>query len=66
LRRQCQQFAVNLLSHTRGSRELAIILNHDPDSAVPYEDGEHMKLARLEQAINFKQKTVIFSFIFFA
>ncbi|XP_059484449.1 transient-receptor-potential-like protein [Neocloeon triangulifer] len=59
LRRQCQQFAVNLLSHTRGSRELAIILNHDPESEVPYEDGEHMKLARLEQAINFKQKTFV-------
>ncbi|KAF4532038.1 hypothetical protein B566_EDAN015017 [Ephemera danica] len=58
LRRQCQQFAVDLLSHTRGSKELAIVLNHDPNSP-PYEDGEHMKLARLELAINYKQKKFV-------
>lgn len=57
LRRQCQQFAVDLLDQSRSSKELAIILNHDPNS-LPYEDGDHMKLARLELAINFKQKTV--------
>nr|XP_014288104.1 transient-receptor-potential-like protein isoform X2 [Halyomorpha halys] len=58
LRRQCQQFAVDLLSQTRSSQELAIILNHDPDSP-PYEDGEHMKLARLELAIKYKQKKFV-------
>jgi len=57
LRRQCQQFAVDLLHQSRSSQELAIILNHDPDSP-PYEDGEHMKLARLELAIDYKQKKV--------
>jgi transient-receptor-potential-like protein len=57
LRRQCQQFAVALLHQSRSSQELAIILNHDPDSP-PYEAGEHMKLARLELAINYKQKKV--------
>lgn len=57
LRRQCQQFAVDLLHQSRSSQELAIILNHDPESP-PYEDGEHMKLARLELAINYKQKKV--------
>lgn len=57
LRRQCQKFAVDLLDQSRSSQELAIILNYDPD-APPYEDGDHMKLARLELAINFKQKKV--------
>lgn len=57
LRRQCQQFAVDLLDQSRSSQELAIILNHDPDE-IPFEDGDHMKLARLEQAINYKQKKV--------
>lgn len=57
LRRQCQKFAVDLLDQSRSSQELAIILNHDPNGQ-PYEDGDHMKLARLELAINFKQKTV--------
>ncbi|KAG8233919.1 hypothetical protein J437_LFUL005124 [Ladona fulva] len=58
LRRQCQKLAVDLLQHTRSSTELAIILNHDPDSP-PYEDGEHMKLARLELAIEYKQKKFV-------
>lgn len=57
LRRQCQQFAVDLLDQSRSSQELAIILNHDPD-APPYNDGDHMQLARLELAINYKQKKV--------
>nr|CAD7417047.1 unnamed protein product [Timema poppensis] len=52
LRRQCQKFAVDLLHQSRSSQELAIILNHDPESPS-YEDGEHMKLARLELAINY-------------
>lgn len=58
LRKQCQQFAVDLLDQTRTSQELAIILNHDPD-APPYMDGDHMNLARLEQAINYKQKKFV-------
>jgi hypothetical protein len=57
LRKQCQQFAVDLLHQSRSSQELAFILNHDPDSP-PYEEGEHMKLARLELAIQYKQKKV--------
>lgn len=57
LRRQCQQFAVDLLDQSRSSQELAIILNHDPEEP-PYADGDHMKLARLELAINYKQKKV--------
>lgn len=57
LRRQCQKFAVDLLDQTRSSQELAIILNHDPESP-PYEDGDHMKLKRLEMAIGYKQKKV--------
>ncbi|XP_044730931.1 transient-receptor-potential-like protein [Chrysoperla carnea] len=58
LRMQCQQFAVDLLDQSRSSQELAIILNHDPDE-LPFEDGDHMKLARLEQAINYKQKKFV-------
>ncbi|XP_019869595.2 transient-receptor-potential-like protein isoform X2 [Aethina tumida] len=58
LRRQCQQFAVDLLHQSRSSEELAIILNHDPENP-PYEEGEHMKLARLELAIQFKQKKFV-------
>lgn len=57
LRRQCQQFAVDLLDQTRSSQELAIILNYDPQSP-PYMDGDHMKLKRLEVAIDYKQKKV--------
>lgn len=68
LRRQCQQFAVDLLSQTRSSQELAIILNYDPD-APPYEVGDRMHLARLIQAIQYKQKKVwlqsySFSFVY--
>ncbi|KAG4074110.1 hypothetical protein HA402_014315 [Bradysia odoriphaga] len=58
LRRQCQKFAVDLLDQSRSSQELAIILNYDPE-APPYEDGDHMKLARLELAINYKQKKFV-------
>lgn len=58
LRRQCQKLAVDLLQQTRSSTELAVVLNHDPDS-TPYEDGEHMKLARLELAIAYKQKKFV-------
>ncbi|CAO1399889.1 unnamed protein product [Diamesa tonsa] len=58
LRRQCQQFAVDLLDQTRSSQELAIILNYDPE-APPYEDGDHMKLKRLEMAIDYKQKKFV-------
>ncbi|KAK7079006.1 Short transient receptor putative channel 1 [Halocaridina rubra] len=56
LRKKCMGFAEELLSHARSSTELAVILNHDPDSVVPYEDGEHMMLKRLELAIDYKQK----------
>ncbi|XP_050299406.1 transient-receptor-potential-like protein isoform X2 [Anthonomus grandis grandis] len=58
LRKQCQQFAVDLLQQSRSSSELAIILNHDPNNP-PYQEGEHMKLARLELAILYKQKKFV-------
>nr|QDQ16919.1 transient receptor potential-like protein [Danaus plexippus] len=58
LRRKAQKFAVDLLDQSRSSKELAIILNHDPEEA-PFEEGEHMKLARLELAINLKQKKFV-------
>ncbi|XP_065082989.1 transient-receptor-potential-like protein [Ochlerotatus camptorhynchus] len=58
LRRQCQGFAVDLLDQSRSSQELAIILNYDPESP-PYMDGDHMKLTRLELAIDYKQKKFV-------
>ncbi|XP_039747612.1 transient-receptor-potential-like protein isoform X2 [Pararge aegeria] len=58
LRRRAQKFAVDLLDQSRSSQELAVILNHDPE-APPFEDGDHMKLARLELAIDFKQKKFV-------
>ncbi|VVD01670.1 unnamed protein product [Leptidea sinapis] len=44
---------------SRSSHELAIILNHDPEK--PFEDGEPMKLARLDLAMVFKQKQLLAS-----
>ncbi|CAK1588999.1 unnamed protein product [Parnassius mnemosyne] len=58
LRRQVQKFAVDLLDQSRSSQELAVILNHDSKEA-PFIEGEHMKLSRLELAINFKQKKFV-------
>ncbi|XP_026490384.2 transient-receptor-potential-like protein isoform X1 [Vanessa tameamea] len=58
LRRKAQKFAVDLLDQSRSTQELAIILNHDPEEP-PFEEGEHMKLARLELAIDFKQKKFV-------
>ncbi|XP_060806466.1 transient-receptor-potential-like protein [Amyelois transitella] len=58
LRRQAQKFAVDLLDQSRSSQELAIILNYDPEEPA-FVEGEHMKLARLELAIDFKQKKFV-------
>lgn len=57
LRRQCQNFAVDLLDQTRTSNELAIILNYDPEMST-YQPGDRMTLSRLTQAVNYKQKKV--------
>lgn len=57
LRKQCQQFAVDLLQQSRSTQELLTVLNHDPES--PYEEGEPMKLTRLELAIDYKQKKFV-------
>ncbi|XP_073813847.1 transient receptor potential-like [Musca autumnalis] len=58
LRRQCQQFAVDLLDQTRTSNELAIILNYDPDISS-YQPGDRMSLSRLTQAVYYKQKKFV-------
>ncbi|KZC04354.1 Transient receptor potential-gamma protein, partial [Dufourea novaeangliae] len=55
LRRQCQDFATALLDHTRSSKELEILLNHDPTGPA-FEHGERMHLNRLKLAIKFRQK----------
>ncbi|XP_057381258.1 transient-receptor-potential-like protein isoform X2 [Daphnia carinata] len=63
LRRQCQQFACDLLSHTRSSSELAFLLNHDPSNTArrssSTDDYQELKLTRLELAIEQKQKKFV-------
>ncbi|XP_041357124.1 short transient receptor potential channel 4-like [Gigantopelta aegis] len=60
LAQKCQDFAVDLLEQTRGSRELQIILNHDTSAAVANEKGaEKTKLSRLKLAIKYKQKKFV-------
>ena len=54
---QCQDFAVDLLDQTRGSKELEVLLNHDPNGPVA-ENNERVNLARLRMAIKYKQKKV--------
>ncbi|XP_076479805.1 transient receptor potential-like [Bombus vancouverensis nearcticus] len=57
LRRQVERFAVDLLQQVRTTTELHTILNYDP------EDEENLvtrkQLARLELAIQYKQKTFV-------
>ncbi|XP_029154915.1 transient-receptor-potential-like protein [Nylanderia fulva] len=56
LRRQVEKFAVDLLQHVRTTMELDTILNYDPKE----ENIELSKqLARLEQAIEYKQKRFV-------
>ncbi|XP_012227231.2 transient-receptor-potential-like protein isoform X1 [Linepithema humile] len=56
LRRQVEKFAVDLLQHVRTTTELDTILNYDPEE----ENVELSKqLARLEQAIEYKQKRFV-------
>ncbi|XP_018307618.1 transient-receptor-potential-like protein [Mycetomoellerius zeteki] len=56
LRRQVEKFAVDLLQHVRTTTELDTILNYDPEE----ENTELSKqLARLEQAIQYKQKRFV-------
>ena len=58
LSKQCTEFAVALLEQTRGSQELEVILNHDPDGPVNDVGNDRMNLARLKLAIKYKQKKV--------
>ncbi|KAI8798425.1 transient receptor potential-gamma protein, partial [Biomphalaria glabrata] len=52
---KCQEFAVDLLEQTRGSRELAIILNHD-NTTTDEQNCDKVRLSRLKLAIKYKQK----------
>ncbi len=58
LYRQAQDFAVALLDQTRGSQELELILNHDPNGTVGEDEHHRMNLSRLKLAIKYKQKKV--------
>nr|WEY24736.1 transient receptor potential cation channel subfamily C member 5 [Aplysia californica] len=55
---KCQEFAVDLLEQTRGSRELAIILNHD-NSSSEEQNCDKVRLSRLKLAIKYKQKKFV-------
>ncbi|KAL3314587.1 hypothetical protein Ciccas_006795 [Cichlidogyrus casuarinus] len=71
LTQKCQKFAVALLSETRSSAELTVVLNHDTwqggvgvhvnaAKRVHHgDDAETMKLARLKLAIKYKQKEFV-------
>lgn len=61
----CQTFATALLAQTRGSAELAVVLNHESGSkeARLYEtknenSNQSMQLHRLKLAIRYEQKMV--------
>jgi hypothetical protein len=59
---QCQDIAVGLLDQVRGSDELEMILNYDPDNAIMTDDsddgGGRMRLNRLKLAVKYKLKKV--------
>jgi hypothetical protein len=64
---QCEDITVSLLDQVRGSDELKVVLNYDPDnpssSGVVAEDSdgvinERMKLSRLKLAVKYKLKRV--------
>ncbi|CAH1266877.1 TRPC4 [Branchiostoma lanceolatum] len=57
LSKQCKKFASDLLSHTRGTRELQVILNHS-DDMVESATGSN-SLARLKLAIKYHQKEFV-------
>ena len=67
LAKQCQDFAVDLLDQTRGSKELEVLLNYDSDGLVSESMNstvvkDDMSLARLKLAIKYKQKKVRWPF----
>ena len=57
LRYKCQNFATDLLDHTRTSIELEILLNYDTKMDFKAND-KVMHLERLKLAIKLKQKEV--------
>ncbi|XP_078602758.1 short transient receptor potential channel 4-like isoform X2 [Branchiostoma floridae x Branchiostoma japonicum] len=56
LSKQCKKFASDLLSHTRGTRELQVILNHSDDMVESATSSN--SLARLKLAIKYHQKEI--------
>lgn len=60
MRQSVQEFAKDLLDHSRTSNELEIMLNFSADQAVgTWEPGDHQTLERLKLAINYKQKQFV-------
>ncbi|XP_059479405.1 transient receptor potential protein-like [Neocloeon triangulifer] len=58
MRQNVQAFAAALLDHSRTSRELDIILNHNPEGEA-WEPGERRSLERLKLAIKYSQKSFV-------
>lgn len=65
LSQQCQEYASALLTETRTSQELEIILNHDHENPPVLFENEQEKssLSRLKLAIKYKQKKVVYSIV---
>lgn len=61
MRQSVQEFAKDLLDHSRTSQELEIMLNFNSvDSGTGiWEPGDHQTLERLKLAINYKQKQFV-------
>lgn len=60
MRQSVQEFAKDLLDHTRTSNELEIMLNFAADATVDaWEPGFRQTLERLKLAINYKQKQFV-------
>ncbi|XP_076762035.1 transient receptor potential-like [Xylocopa sonorina] len=59
LRRQVERFAVDLLQQVRTTTELQTILSYDPNDSESTTNLSTSQLARLELAIQYKQKTFV-------
>lgn len=60
MRQAVQEFAKDLLDHTRTSNELEIMLNFAADATIDaWEPGSRQTLERLKLAINYKQKQFV-------
>lgn len=59
---KCQEFATNLLNHTRSSNELEVLLNHNVNGD-PRGKQKTVRLDRLKLAVKLKQKEVRIQYV---